>query len=359
MTIYFQEDWTGNNGDPWNSAKWTNEVLTGTSLRDIQLNAGRALAQNSSASTARVKIQANMSAVADFEFRGMFRANVTGEQYTNIMWRGGTEWSNVSLSDLSNCYQIEFANNAWVLRKVVAKTRTTLASGSQTLGTGFWSFFIRCEGTSIKVRWWQVTEPTTWQADVTDSAHASGIIALHAGTASNGIARPRTFDSFLVQSLYVPNTTNLQDSAANVPPQVLGDLDETDPTVPDANTWSPVSATLATVAHVGFPVPYSMLVGEQRFLAALYCTAGSPTTPAKGKLTLYQDGAAVSPEVSVEVDVTSTESQVVTLDWNASNVVGRSGIELRIDGTPGTTGGSPVNTVGVKAVQWLANDAGG
>lgn len=350
MTTFFQDDWAGANGDPWNVSKWTNTGSTGTSLRDIQNNAGRALAQG--AAYVHTRAQAVMSAAADFSFTGTFQRSATDEQFQKIMFRGGTVWSAANPDELSDCYEIQFAETAWTFRSVVGDTRATITAGSTTLGTGAWNFRIQCFGTAIKIRWWQGAEPGTWQVDATDSAHASGIVAVSATNGSGGFARSMTFDSFLIQS-YVVNTTNLQDSAANVPPQLLSDLES----ATNGLDWSPVDATLATVAHVGFPTPISVIADKaQRFRVNLYCTAASPTTPAKGKLTLYEAGAAVSPEASIEVDVTAAGGQVVDLNWSGNAVAASADVELRIDGTPGATGGSPVNTVGIKSVEWRVNE---
>lgn len=130
--------------------------------------------------------------------------------------------------------------------------------------------------------------------------------------------------------------TNLQDSTTNqTPPLLLTDIDDADVSSPDANNWSPVVATTATMARLGFQTPGATLIGTQQFKANLYCTAGSPATAAKGKLTLYEAGSPASPEVSTEVDVTATDGQVVTLDWSPADITDLADVEVQFDGTAG------------------------
>lgn len=223
-------------------------------------------------------------------------------------------------------------------------SNNTLSAG--TGGNGSWT--VRSNiSTTANAHATICTQTAPADTDTTISGDSAAYTSSWSGLSTNV--------GFLLTPAAETETTNLQDSAANSPPQLLTDLDDADINSPDANKWSPVSNTDPTTVRLGFPTPSGTLSGAQQFKANLFCTSGSPTTPAKGKLTLYENGVAVSPEVSIEANITSTSGQVVTLDWDASDVADQTGtdVEIRFDGTPGTTSGSPINTVGINSAQWV------
>lgn len=158
--------------------------------------------------------------------------------------------------------------------------------------------------------------------------------ALAATGALSGSMTAR-LDPQLEERLLAPSSIlasgNLRDSAANVPPVLVSDIDE-DPSSPDADWWSAVDPDLAIEARLGFPTPSVSLQGTQTYRLLLRKTEGaaSPTVDVE----LWEDGVFVA-LVGDGISVTSTTGQVVEVSFDASLVADRAAVEIRIVGTPG------------------------
>lgn len=180
----FDEEWTGADGAAWSAARWTTDTAGATAAIDIQSNQGR-MAPNTTDTW--VRALASSPAYANLDLVVQFTLAGTSDQYHFLTFRHGGTWSGAEPWRPQNGYQVVIWRETGVdhfdLESIVAGTSTPLASpDNKAWGTSAWNLRVRAVGTALKVRAWQGTEPTTWDIEVTNSNHASGVIGLSANS---------------------------------------------------------------------------------------------------------------------------------------------------------------------------------
>jgi len=141
---------------------------------------------------------ANSGLFVDFELRISFVVGTTGEQYHVVSFRRGSAWSESSPNLPLNGYCLEIRNNELIWSSLVDGSVDAIFSVSKTWGASLWEMRILVAGDSIKARVWQGTEPGTWDFDLTDATHTSGVISLGSINGADGIAKPVTWDNLVV-----------------------------------------------------------------------------------------------------------------------------------------------------------------
>jgi hypothetical protein len=117
---------------------------------------------------------------------------------------------------------------------------------------------------------------------------------------------------------------NLQDTLVNIPPTRIADIDE-DVTADDTEWWTAVNPELDTDVRVGFPTPTSDPTGNQ--IIRVLVRATGDTGP-NVRLELWQNGVKLTSETTVSV--TSESGQLVTLNFDASELADATGANLQV-----------------------------
>lgn len=194
--VPWTETWTGTNGAAWAAAKWNAAQVTSTTVVDIQSNQGRLNPQG--AAFARGRISALTGSLADIEVTATFTMSTVGEQYHFIHLRHWRDW--VGEDPHFACGLAMFDGN-WEFSKYNLGVKTALATNTVTWGTSAWNLRIRLEGSSMRARWWQGSEPGTWNVDLTDSTIGAGVVSLRSLNGNAVTARPILWDNLVVTML--------------------------------------------------------------------------------------------------------------------------------------------------------------
>lgn len=208
------DPFTGTNGDPWDSGKWTTNTIGAGSVADIQSNKGRL--EGGAGSFLTANAISTMASQTDCELYCTFDVDSgSQESYLEITLRGDGLWLDAEESEPQNGYFIDIAPGSTPdirLRKAVASVKTTLASSSGTsnvLSGVIYGLRFRAVGTAIKVRYWDTAgaEPSSWDFEVTDSDITAGIVQLSKVTGSAAAARTTNVDDLVIKALRVPHTS--------------------------------------------------------------------------------------------------------------------------------------------------------
>lgn len=237
MAVIHTETWTGSNGAAW-PAQWTGRTVGGgTGTSTIQTNRGRQSASGA-AYCQRFDLLSG-SNIADFDLVvSLGLANGGAEQYHGVHFRVD---ANVT-SGSPDGFLVEFwpGSNEVALIDTAADTELVIVGTAGVNDTTRRNLRIRCVGTSIRVRWWNVGagEPGTWQIDTTSSAHTSGRFLLQATNGGTTTARTVDWDDLAIDDIAVTGTINT----------TWGALTATTAGTRGAagvitSTWGPVTAT--------------------------------------------------------------------------------------------------------------------
>lgn len=199
MATLFSETWTGDDDDPWPTANWETADLTSSSTATIQGNEGEL--NPTGASYVRARLFSKSPSLTGFDLTCTVRFGTSGEQYHGILFRTDGVWSGVYGETAQNGYTLRFTSSEIQILSSVASVRTIINNVSKTWGTSAWNIRIRAEGSSIKTKSWQGSEPGTWEFDITNADHASGILAAASVNGSGATARPWYLDDLVVASL--------------------------------------------------------------------------------------------------------------------------------------------------------------
>ena len=198
-SLVFSDDFTGTNGDPWDSNKWS-VVENSSSVVDIQSNRGRIQPQGAAYTTAYAF--ADMAPIGTTRITGTVELG-QDEQYTVIAVNADGTIDGGGAFD--NCYFIELQrsyDNALIDRNDNGN-RTTLGSAGVTLTFGnVYQFIIErdVDTDDIRFKIWEdgTSEPGSWTISVTDSMFTSGITGLQHFNGNSTTARTVFFDDFEV-----------------------------------------------------------------------------------------------------------------------------------------------------------------
>lgn len=253
MPVIFSDDWTGTNGDPWDSGKWTTSFTpnTITPVFDIQANEGRMFV-NTTLGDVRLQALAVGVSVTDAELLFKVRdADSLGSPGVYLWLRHDGVWMATA-----NGYRPQNGYGVWIqsdfsnyqMLKSVGGVETVLGSGTDVwpqLGT-VWVRF-RILGTALKVRTWEdgQAEPGTWDIEVTDgdltAAGSMGLVLRRHG----GDPQDVRFDDLTVEDLAVP-VANLFATGTGTVADVVDEADTTtdlhlsvddDPDAPTDTDW--------------------------------------------------------------------------------------------------------------------------
>lgn len=183
------ETWTGSNGTPWPTPKWSvTKAWPQYSVTDtIQGNRGRLVVGANPYAFGLAELAG--SAHTDVEITFTYAiADATRESYTEVFYRmdhTGTIGDPASSGWPIDCYAIDIEPqiNTVFLANLdaggIGVNIATVASAGVNVTTDI-KFRILAVGSNHKVRWWPATgtEPSTWQINVNDSTWTSGHFAL-------------------------------------------------------------------------------------------------------------------------------------------------------------------------------------
>lgn len=175
-------------------------------------------------------------------------------------------------------------------------------------------------------------EPTTAAVAITGQAptFSAGFTADPAVVALALTGLAPTFSGGLSERL-TPNTilatTNLKDSASNIPPTLLTDIDE-ETGSGDGLWWTAVNPEADILARVGFPTSSGNLVGTQTIRVLI---RGTSLPSRNWKLRLFESGSPVAPEVSSTGSVSSISGQVVQLTFQPNVLADQTGANAEIE----------------------------
>lgn len=203
MTTLFSETWTGSDGAAWNATTWPTIDFTSSSTATIQTNSGEV--NPGGAGFARVRILSNSGNMADVDLTVQFILIGAGsEQYHAINVRHDGLWSSGGAGNNAlNGYRFMVYNGFFAIDRYLAGTATQLGSAAKTWDTNPWFARFQVQGTAIRARVWQGTEPGTWEVDTTDATHATGILSMVSLNGSSPTARPIRWDNLSVDTFTV------------------------------------------------------------------------------------------------------------------------------------------------------------
>jgi len=183
------DDFTGTNGDPWDSGKWTTYLDSG-SIQDIQSNAGRQVTDGGYLDYCLAV--ATPAAVQDAEVLLSIDPNTanTGEQNEIVVLRGsGDESTNGEPTDGYElfCETRANAHGVALYRRIADSRSASLATTTSRSSNGV-KFWVRMQvedsGSDVIIRTksWDdgAGEPGTWDIEYTDSS--PGILLGATGT---------------------------------------------------------------------------------------------------------------------------------------------------------------------------------
>jgi hypothetical protein len=206
MLSVADEQWPGNNGDPWD-ADWTSSHGTGASS-DIQATQGRLRTGTAASSTPARQYFSAMSSMADSEVLVKYiPGTVASESYAVVGVRGNGSWSAEATRQHhpAQGYFVEVAPLAGEVRvREGGSGSPVLATITKTCpSNGFW-IRIRAHGTTIAVKAWDnftVPEPTMWDWVGEDSTWTSGKVSITGNNGADAVQRTHTFDELWVYDL--------------------------------------------------------------------------------------------------------------------------------------------------------------
>lgn len=197
-TDFLDESFTGTNGAAWSSSNWVTTAVTSPATVTIQSNSGQLVTGTAAyASDANVRTVITKQDVS----AAVTMTPTTGEQYGVIAIRCDGTWSG-SVPGTAYVIEVDFANGLYKFEKIVGGTATVFATPGGLGASTAVKARIQALGSTITARVWAAgaTEPTTWDATVTDtSITAAGSVALTAQNGSAGGAKTITFDNFAMQ----------------------------------------------------------------------------------------------------------------------------------------------------------------
>ena len=215
-TAVFTEDWVGDNGDPWDSGRWTVGLVGAGATADIQTNRGRMSASTSFNEVNATSSVGTLDAVA-IDYTIEFPT--TDDQWSLTSFFHDGLWSG---ERPNNAYAFEVRPSGARLRlyKFINGDRSTIReipTFSLTAATPY-SVRIECEPdgatNNIRIKIWEAgtTEPGAWTIDEADSDLSSGGVGVSymSGTAAG--ADEVFYNDFVVYEdaaavIPVPNIT--------------------------------------------------------------------------------------------------------------------------------------------------------
>jgi hypothetical protein len=167
----FTDTWSNPDGASWGSA-WTTGTSGGTV--DTQGGAGRLFFTDLSGAYARAQLT-GLTPTADAEVLLSYQWGQTTQQsWANLYLRGTGGWQNAYRPRTGYGLELSSTSGAVSLRKNVNGTVTTLQSvaGAQSVTTAKQWLRFGISGSTIRFKIWTdgQTEPTAWEATVTDAS---------------------------------------------------------------------------------------------------------------------------------------------------------------------------------------------
>ncbi|MCA1832889.1 MAG: hypothetical protein LC750_09240 [Actinobacteria bacterium] len=168
--LVWYENFTGNNGDLWNSSRWSTGTNSLTRTVDIQSNEGRLYVNGSSAGATARQAGSNIN-LADIDVALTFRfENTNTRSFLRLRARdSGT-----------NAYRVELRNDSTTvkLQNILngvsgAITQFTYnPDGQAGFDPGSHRLRVQLTGSTVRVKAWPANsaEPDTWQIDRTDTS---------------------------------------------------------------------------------------------------------------------------------------------------------------------------------------------
>lgn len=228
--VQVQDDGTGDDGDPWDPARWSVSTTLSDGSATYQ-GEGLRMATGTAggyAGTERMSANAVTSALTDCEISGLVLLD-TNEPYPLAVVRGTR-----SSVDFTDGYLLTLDGNGQVgIFRVVAYAPTLLAGASRTLVAGTtYGFRLQAVGTSIRARVWTGSEPDSWDLVAVDSTITSGVCGVSVGAGNAAVAHVVTWDEMVVA---VPSS---------------GSVVTSDPG-PDVTRWGTDGSSLSAALEVG------------------------------------------------------------------------------------------------------------
>jgi hypothetical protein len=208
ISYLFEERWDGADGANWSTTRWPTGArrsdAQGDSAVDIQSGEGRiAVGSSPLSGTYRyTTLDSNSGNLGNVDIRFTHRFTSTSEAYSYCYFRHTNGWRAADPEwDITDGYQVSLSAsaNTLALSKYALLTKTSLITPvTKTWGTTAWNLRIQAIGSAIKVKAWQGSEPGTWDIEVTDGVHSTGIISLGRVSGSSSTIRTAFFDDLTV-----------------------------------------------------------------------------------------------------------------------------------------------------------------
>lgn len=221
QSLPLTDNFTGTNGDPWDSAKWIG-VTADNASKDIQGNEGR-LVIDASTAGANVTTYANIATTDDIELLVKVdnKTSVIRGRLALGLRTSTTQHTDGDEKPATGYYIDRDTDGSTVELQKVFASGTPVSLGSSTLGSATevsW-FRFRLFGDNIKAKHWAngSGEPAAWTWELRDSAISTGVAWV--GFAREGGAPDIYLDDYQLSAVTPPvwlrgSTGGLQTSAS-------------------------------------------------------------------------------------------------------------------------------------------------